>query len=259
MKRIVAYLLALSMFFSLILVTPVLADGSDYNNKNVEYAADVLSGLDIYRKSSSATNRITRMEFLTALCEIIDKGDIIPFEENNVKHITDVSGADLKYVDLALKKGIIKNPSDGKFNPNGNVDMDFASYALVAMIGYFQDVQNDTHIKRAQAMGLTKDVRNSDALTYADVVLMLYNMLDSQFLEQVVYGNTSQFVESEITVLEHFFGLKKFDARLIANSCTDLSGAIELADGYIALQRTKDGIIETYKCNYNRQKLYRIL
>lgn len=251
MKRLIACLLVLSTVFSLMMAMPVIADDTDYNMQNVEYAAKVLSGLDIYKKSSSASNQITRLDFVTALYEIINSNNTFPFDENNVKFITDVTDGDKKYVELALKRGLIKKPADGKFNPDGTVDMDFAAYAFAAMLGYFPDLQAESHLNRAQIMGLLKGVQNYGALTYADFVLMLYNMLDANFLEQVSYGSENKFDVSEETVLEHFFGLEKFNARFIANSYTDLSDAINMADGCIALQRAKDGIIETYKCSYD--------
>ena len=251
MKRFIACVLVLTTVLSLIMVTPAAADNAEYDIKSVEYAAKVLSGLNIYSKSSSTSSRISRIEFITSLCEIIDSKGVLASEEKIAKHITDISDADKVYVELALRKGIIKEPADGKFNPEGTVDIDFAAYAFVAMTGYFQDIQEGVYVNRAQNLGLLNGVKNFDALTYADLVLMLYNMLDTHFLEQVVYGSENKFVVSNETVLEHFFGLKTLDARLVANYYTDLSGTMMLADDYIALQRTKDGIIETFKCNYN--------
>ena len=50
MKKIIVFLLSISMIISYI--TPTFAENTNYNIQNLEYAVDVLKGLNIYNKSS---------------------------------------------------------------------------------------------------------------------------------------------------------------------------------------------------------------
>ncbi|GEM_PF-4703210 len=248
MKKLIVCLLTMTVLLSVF--TTSFAESTDSSNsQNIDYATDILKGLNIYNNSNSNYEKITRIEFIANLCEIIDSNNISSYNNDNVSDIIDVQEADKRYVELALKKGLIKKPSDKKFYPDKTVDLDFAAYAFVAMTGHFYDLQRGSYLNKADSLGITKGVNNFDALTYADFVIMLYNMLDSKYLMPVNNG-IGEYEESDDTVLEHFFGLNKFNARLVSNSYTDLTNSINLTGNYIALQRTYDNVIETFECNY---------
>lgn len=246
MKRFIASLLVFAFVLSLT-GTALSASESDTASQ-IEYAADVLSGIDIYRNSGSLSAVMSRIEFVRELSNIADKENNFIYSED--EYISDVSKADKQYVAAALQNGIIRKSEDGKFYPDKAADVDFAAYAFVAMAGYVEDLNNGTHVLKANALGIMKDVDLSGEITKGSFILMLYNYIDSKCLLHTKFGGNERYEVSDETVLEKIFGIEKFDARLISSSYSDMTGATYLPDDYISLQRANDGVIERYKCGY---------
>ena len=159
--------------FELSLTGTALSASESDTASQIEYAADVLSGIDIYRNSGSLSAVMSRIEFVRELSNIADKENNFIYSED--EYISDVSKADKQYVAAALQNGIIRKSEDGKFYPDKAADVDFAAYAFVAMAGYVEDLNNGTHVLKANALGIMKDVDLSGEITKGSFILMLYN------------------------------------------------------------------------------------
>ncbi|MDD6710534.1 MAG: hypothetical protein PUE27_00365 [Sharpea porci] len=253
MRRIINLIIVASIVLSYI-VFPSVSQAYDESNYQqlAESRYNVLSSLKIYEGNYSVSSGITRIDVVKSLIKIVDKVSYAYAYDGYDFNITDIGEADKKDIEVAIKKGFIRIPSDGKFYPDAYADYDFVSYALVAMTGYIFDLDNNQYKSHAASLGLSDNLRpdSGNNFSAADFVIMLDNFLNSKYIV-VDYQHNVSYTTSSDTVLEGMFGIRKAEWRLVANSYTDLNGTNTVANNNLVFRDKYNYLYTNLQCDYD--------
>ena len=98
------------------------------------------------------------------------------------------------------------------------MDYSEAAKILVSLLGWNFGNQADRYMSIANQVGLSDNVVNKeDKFLVYDVVIMFYNALTADTLEQTVYGTDAEYEKGGITLAEKYKHAVKFEGRLIGN------------------------------------------
>jgi len=92
-----------------------------------------------------------------------------------------------------VERGLIASAPDGKFRPDDIITTPEAVKILVCALGYQPYAEGNGgypggYLKTARQTGIIKDVTNGNSLTYADVVEMLFDALNTEVMQGIRYS-----------------------------------------------------------------------
>ncbi|MBQ4631406.1 MAG: hypothetical protein IJB70_10520 [Clostridia bacterium] len=204
MKKIIAFILSISVFCSLI--TPCMAQADTQSSKSFK----VLSDLGIIA-GGVESDKMTRGEFADAIIKMINGSSLcdnsVVFEDADINH---------KYyqsLSAAYKIGVF---SSLRVNPDAEVKYNEALKMIVTALGYgdyanikggyplgFASVANEIGINKGVAAGADSVLDRNNALA------LLYNAINTRILKISSLGDTISYETTDDTVLSLYHGIKR--------------------------------------------------
>lgn len=159
--------------------------------KYVELFASV--GIDFY--VGNASEKMTRCDFAKWLYEF--SGDEVELSPIRAKQIFDdvpKSNVDGGYINYISSKGYMKAREGNNFCPNEIITAQEAAYAAIKVLGYdhYYFVNADRYYDLAQSEDLFDRIKKSsisDGMDYEDVVILFYNIANSEVVGVEVDGD----------------------------------------------------------------------
>lgn len=108
-------------------------------------------------------NNITRAEFVTAICNLME-GSQIPESKSNIGEFKDVSDNHwaLKYIRYGISKGLLLGYPDKTFRPSNNINYGEAITIMVKLLQKEKDTSNyiwpNEYLQNAKELQITKDI-----------------------------------------------------------------------------------------------------
>lgn len=190
---------------------------------------------------------VTRGQFTSLLVNLAYNEDHNTKGENIFEDVTD----ECEYMSdiyFAYNRGIISK--NNIFRPYDDITYAEAVTMATVALGYRIAAQNNGdypygYTKCASDIGLTDNVRKaaSDKLSGLDVVFLLYNMLDIDFMTASFAEDAGYSVQIGSTILTERYNLKKIEGEVTSTVYSDLSGNSTIVDNHIKI----DGVPFEYE------------
>ncbi len=154
---------------------------------------DILCSLGFFDENSVYTpnTSVTRGEIITALVGAMPEDKYVSFSKGDTG-FTDVSSNDPIARDAynARLLGIVGDETE--LRPYDMANLEEASFMILNVLGYGKAVKTD-YSAYASSLGITKSIPSSSKFTKEQLVIMLYNALDTEILqwEMTELGNLS--------------------------------------------------------------------
>ncbi len=185
-KRIISFLMAFAVAAGM--VTAVNAEEVKENTVLTAETSRAVKLLERICEESlfdSEKEFVTRIEFLTALEKVMK----LTAEETGENTFSDIeAGSDAaKTVYAALSRGWISE--DDNFNPDDAVNVSAAYKMCVCAMG-LRDIAEKNggfptgYASTASKQGLSEGIKSNDGLGYAEAYRLLFNMLESDYIEE---------------------------------------------------------------------------
>ncbi|MBQ4528825.1 MAG: hypothetical protein II998_12225 [Clostridia bacterium] len=192
MKRIIALVISVMMFFSVMMTSSSLAAET---SSDIDKESTILNQLGYITTIPEDLNaNLTRGEFTNILLNIM-KGDMV---SSDGVVITDINEFHDYYpaMSRAIKLGLVTGPVTRADDP---VTYNEAIKMTVCMLGYNQYALHKGgwptgYQIMAQSIGLLDGISKAGdvALTYRDAIVLLYNAISADILEPVSIGNNGE-------------------------------------------------------------------
>ncbi len=203
---------------------------SDCVGTPCERATTILKNLGLINGYSANTfspnNSITRAEFSQMLAVALNVKTT--YSEGQPQYFKDVeSGHWASGAIYALYgMGIINGDELGNFNPEDNVTVSEAAKMLVTALGYgiFAERRGgypSGYLLQARNLGILDDVENTDVLDRGNSAIMLYNATNADVINQTKYGDDTEYVYGDATLLEQYHNIKKVEG--VLTDCDNMS------------------------------------
>lgn len=194
MKKIISRILTAVITISLLSTCVFAANPITFKDvKGDEYffdAAVALSKLKILTGYEDDTFKpeksINRSEMAALICRLLEKEDDV----NKALVKTNFTDVNLefwanKYINVAVKLGVISGDGDGTFRPEDDVKYEEAIKMLICALGFGENVAIDPsdwsagYIAVANAKGITKGLKGTkgEPASRADIAVMIHNAL----------------------------------------------------------------------------------
>lgn len=214
MKRVISFMVVLSMVFSLIV--PAISFGvTDIQGTKYEDAIEKLIALDTVKGYEDGTfrpnNNITRAELATIITFVLGLQDAADLAKTTQPRFSDVKVNEwyTGYINIAANENVFVGYPDGTFKPNQEVSYAEAATMLVNALGLKQVVDRSggswpsNYMSKASQLGITKGivgVSGSDSAIRGDIALMAWEtLLQDQWgpigfndKGEITYGNLNK-------------------------------------------------------------------
>ena len=162
-----------------------------------------------------------------------------------------------KMLDALVENEDISNIYMSEKLHNSYLYMDYSEAAkiLVSLLGWNFGNQADRYMSIANQVGLSDNVVNKeDKFLVYDVVIMFYNALTADTLEQTVYGTDAEYEKGGITLAEKYKHAVKFEGRLIGNRYSTMYDNMFAAKDEIIVNNSVIGNM-IFKTNFDTYSL----
>lgn len=256
MKRIIAFMLMLSLLISL----PIITSAANKSADEAEIAAiDFLQALEVI-KMWSADETVTRAEFVNAAvrCIIKNSGSIsLGQTGGNAEVVFDDVAAELwAAYNIGVAKSLNIISGDGKnFYPNNPVTYENALKIAVSCAEYGSLAEKkggypSGYHAVANGLGITDDlsVTDANALTKGEAAVILRNLLFTPMPDtEIVSGAKHEINDDNETVLEYVFGIKNFTGIVVTNEYSSVDSDKTVKKGNVIIKDTSTGEKELFK------------
>lgn len=184
---------------------------------------DYVAGETVFQKEND--EMVTRMEFVHSVVKLMNIS-VIKHNEYSFKDVpAKLINADSVYT--AVDCGYISEGKD--FRPNENISRNDAMKIAVSALGYnFEALRNGGYpvgfLQTAQKIGITRNINQNDTLTVADAYNLLYNMLDTNIMKLVSYGDTIKYETSSRNLLYDAYGIIDFEGIITSTPYNSIIG-----------------------------------
>lgn len=234
MKKIFSLVLAFILTLTAFQSITIAEQSSDYTAES-KYAA-VLAGIGAISYEPEAgdmARNVTKAELVGAVVDMMGKTATV--NKNNKYFFADVNADTLNAdkIQFAKESGLIGSTS--LFHPELNAETDDAVTMLLNVLGYnkYSAASSDTWVT-ASKIGLFDGVSISQgsALTWAQLVVMLYNAIDIEILQPtaITDNGTIYATKDGETVLTEYFDIFKFEGIVSATKQSSLGSDEGLGD-----------------------------
>ena len=203
---------------------------------DIDYKRDMLVQLKLIANDYDLETDVSRGSFAVYMANLIsynkdystEKGY---FDFNDVKDDSEFYSA----VSMLVNKGAVIGIGEGLYAPNDSITVNQACAIAVRLMGYdIEKLPNDEndvyYYNKASEIKLLAGIKASrtEALSGADAVTFLYNMLDTNVYEMVV-GDGEAFIYKDGTFLSKYMNVEWIEDIVTANSKTGLYSTTEAA------------------------------
>ena len=224
-KRILAFLLAVSMAVSM-LVLPAAAAG---NANTAVQLSITLNAMD--SSQQAALNAVvTRGALARMLVSYSTYRESVGSQGTVGTLFTDLPGTSpyAPYVRIAVQNGWMNGYTDGSFRPDNAVTLEEAVTAILKLMGYkMTDLSGsfpNAQLNKASELGLRNQVDRSqgEALNYEECALLFYNALTANAASGSAYGSSLGFTVSNGQVDTSSVMLKSLKGPFVAGDTVQL-------------------------------------
>lgn len=253
MKRLIAFLISITMLTALVPLTASAANADTYD-ETYENAKKLVSAINTAYSLDKAdpSAPVSRGDFLRLALGLY--GMNFARAEHS---FTDVDTDLAPFVTHALDTGMIE--SGVKFYPDTAVTYDMATRVAVVMSGYTPMVlSGGSYAYAANSAKLFAGVEGSD-ITVRNAVVLLANVLTTRVMEQSVFGpDNAEYKVSDETFLEMYHDVVWCEGIVKANQYTSLTSATgACADGHIMIGLEEFECSEPEFLGYNVRAYYK--
>ena len=208
-------------------------------DENEEKAACYLEGLGIDTDFKNA-EFITRGQFTSIIMKLAYNNEFVASGEKVFKDVTE----DCEYYNdiyYAYSESVVSKSEF--FRPDDNILYEEAVTMATTILGYgFVARKNGGfpygYTKCASDIGINKNISNAinKELSGREVMLLLYNMLDAEFmLQNFQDGRISYSISDNSSILTDIYKLEKIKGVVTSTVYSDLSGVSTVADNKIKI------------------------
>lgn len=216
MKKSIKVLFA--FFFTLFVVLQSVfvgfaLDSNDNISENTRLyeACELTTKLGIgsysYEALIADNDYVTRAEFIKMALKLVLLDDEMTRPLKEKSYFTDVTVADENagYINAAYDMEIVHGSDLGKFFPNDNITLDQAAKIMISLLGYANRAERVGgfplgYRTQSYQLGILDEIDMQDTfLKKQDAVIMLYNALEVEYVEENIYDAEWN------TVLQEFF------------------------------------------------------
>ena len=159
---------------------------------------------------------------------------------------TDVSGVQGAYINTALRLGFVSKNDSGLFYPDRIITLDEATAICVRLLGFGDvisgaDAYPTKYVAQANKLKLYDGLTSGQKLTGANAAKLIFNTLDSNYVEQVVYRDEErrEYRLSNSTYLAERFNVKRRSGIVTAINETSLNGHSSVSEEYMTIDSRK--------------------
>lgn len=159
---------------------------------------------------------------------------------------TDISGEQGAYINTAVQLGIVSKNDSGLFYPDRIITLNEATAMCIRLLGYGDvisgaDAYPTKYVAQANKLKLYEGLSSGEQLTGADAAKLIFNTLDSNYIEQVIHkANTeNEYRLSNSTYLIDKFNVKKRTGIITAINETALNGHSSVEAEYLTIDSRK--------------------
>ncbi len=252
MKKILAFLLAISTIFTSFSLTAVMAeDEADYT-----FYLDFVKNLGIIDDISEPNLPVARQELAVYLNNIItgksnvvlssddffldDKDNVLFVPSTNTGVFDDVLQSDSSY--MSIKKinelGIMKGTGYRTFSPESNVSFAQLATVLVRTLGYSYKVENENYLRVAEAIGVFEDIafEATGDVSLGELAKALYNCLDINVVTADMKGDHVIYKEkADVDMFNEFMDVFEYRGMLEENPYTKVNDRKQGSKGKIVV------------------------
>ena len=290
MKRLISILMALCLMFTVLPMGVAFADEAEADeavlisaeetaeepevNQAAEDALSYLTALGVLDEEATLSGGITRGEFAALAAKIggYTGGDA------NANIFYDVTGENpyAEYINALASANIIGGFSSGNFLPDDAITIGEAVTILVRITGYGYRAESTGgfpagYMQTAKWYDMLDNVsskQSSTALSKEDALILLFNALDVDVMEQIVFGSDSEFVAREgKTLAYNTFKIVHLEGAVESVDLSALKGDNSLKAYYTKIDNTlvyiPDGNVWEYLgynvdayCEYDNREDY---
>lgn len=154
-------------------------------------------------------NYITRGDFVSLAVQALDIN-----ASTSESFFSDVSGTQGEYINIAAQLGIVSLSNDGKFYPDRIIVTEEAAAICMRVLGYGDILKKESYpegyLKFASKIDILENVSIGSKLTGADATKIIFNTLDSKYIEPNYYNAENiTYSMSSYTYGQERFGLFK--------------------------------------------------
>ena len=191
---------------------------------------------------------VTRGQFTSLIVNLAYNEDHNAEDEKIFDDVTDECEY-LSDIYFAYNRGIVSK--NNTFRPYDDITYSEAITMATVALGYSFVAQNNGgypygYTKCASDIGLSDNISRAvtDKLSGSDVLFLLYNMLDIEFMTANLSGNSLSYsVQAGSTILTDRYDLKKVEGKVTSTAYSDLSGVSTVSDNQIKI----DGVTFKYE------------
>lgn len=245
-NRFISILLALLMLQSIFFIS-VSAEGE---TTSYEWEIKFLQTIGGIAQKYDAVKNVTRSEFCKMTAEILHPDMTISKAGKGESLFQDVTGEtkSADYIKFCKELGYISGDGENRFYPEREITGYEAAVILINALQYTRLAQAKGgyptgYLSTAYEIGLTKGVSvNSGTVSGGAAAKLFYNAL---FADLVVVGQVSEAhigltVDSDSNLLKERYHIEEYDAQVVDNGITSLTGESIHESQYIVL-RLPDG------------------
>jgi len=159
---------------------------------------------------------------------------------------SDVSGEQEGYINTAVHLGLVSKNDSGLFYPDNIITLNEATAMCIRLLGYGEiftapDAYPAKYIAQANKLRLYDGLSSGQKLTGADAAKLIFNTLDSHYIEQVVYttDEKNEYQLSSSTYLKERFDVNKRTGIITAINETALNGYSSVNKEYMTINSMK--------------------
>ncbi|MBO5384207.1 MAG: S-layer homology domain-containing protein [Ruminococcus sp.] len=252
MKNIITRFMVFVMLFSIIPTVSLAADKDITKEEGLLYALQIID-----EKSES----VTRADFAEIIVKTLNAGEIA--DSSAEMGFIDVDKAHPKYGYIAAAKllGLMRGYSESIFSPDKEITAGEAISVVVTALGDLRVQNGMSYYDSARDNKLLKNMTGATGspLGYEQMVILIYNFLHANVLDDVVLPYQGDKPGMGDTALEKFWGIKIYEGIVYSNDCAALKGSAQ-EENYVRVNnltvydehRYTDDMLGYYiRCYYN--------
>ncbi len=234
MRKVLSVILCMMLALSIV---PASAenDAMLYVNTDHLQVVKALGIMDAFSNNDSDASFMTRGEFASIICKLINMHDVETAEK---PEFADVNEGHAYYDQIATvhSRKIMIGDADGNFMPNSYITYEQAVKCLLYVLGYEVQAERSGGYPLgysicASKLGIFENVnyKQGSLVSRAELAQMIYNCLDVELVELTAVSDDAGYsTKNGNTILGKYLGVRKFEA--VVNS----------VDGRSMLSRNKD-------------------
>ena len=244
MKKIVGFLIAVSMIFSVISVSAEKVSGSlDYIENYQKLSNLGLLSNELDYKDENAT--VKRVDFIIAALKLINQQGNVNVAENLFTDV-DKDYYAAGYIKKGVELGFLSGYSDGSFLPENPIALNQAVKIMVRLLGYSEIAlasggYPNGYLSVAYDKEILKGIADVDnALTYGNMLKLFENAIETDIMSLIIKGEDVSFEEkTDENILSAYHDIYFEKGIVNANDVTALMGYSESADGKVTVGDTE--------------------